>query len=211
MTARTLDWFDDKDPREVVRWAIAAAVVVSVHATLIGGYMFWRPADDAVGDDTDAIAIELTVQDIDQQEQAKVDQPPPPPQETTPEVTLPEEKPPEKIEPTPPVPRTSVKTEAAAPRIDPSWVTLVAKQLQRFKNYPGGARERNEQGVVRLSFTVDRNGHVVSREILKGSGYPDLDAEVLSMLERAQPLPAFPPSMTQEQQNFDVPIRFALH
>jgi protein TonB len=211
MTARAqaLPWFEDDGPRELARWSLAAAVVVGVHVALIGGYMLWQPATEDVGDDTDAIAIELTVQRDEQQEQAKVDQPPPPEQTTT-DVTLPEEKPPEKVEPTNPAPFNATKEQAAAPRIDPRWLTSLIKQLQRFKTYPGGAQARKEEGVVRLAFTVDRNGHVLSRQIATSSGYPDLDAEALTMLERAQPLPAFPASMTQEQRTFDVPVHFTL-
>jgi protein TonB len=210
MTARALTWFEDDDPRDLFRWSVAAAVVVCVHVALIGGYLAWQQhADEDLGDESTAIAIELTVPEIEQQEQAKVDQPPPP-QDTTTDVTLPEEKPPEKVEPTNPSPRSTARVDAAAPRIDPSWQTLLFKQLQRYKSYPSGARARNEQGVVILAFTVDRDGHVLSRQIVTGSGYPDLDAEVLTMLERAQPLPAFPASMTQAQQDFSVPIRFSL-
>lgn len=211
MNARAITWFEDDDPRDLVRWAVAAAVVVLVYAALIGAYMFWQQqqSDEDLGDESSAIAIELTVPEVEQQEQAKVDAPQPPP-ETTTDVTLPEEKPPEKIEPTNPSPRNTARVEAAAPRIDPSWTTLLYKQLQRFKSYPSGARARNEQGVVTLSFTVDRDGHVLSRQIATSSGHPDLDAEVLAMIERAQPLPAFPASMTQAQQDFTVPIRFSL-
>ena len=209
MTARALAWFEDDDPRDLVRWSVAAAVVVCLHVGLIGGYLWQHQSDEDIGDEATAIAIELTVPEIEQQEQAKVEQPPPP-QDTTTDVTLPEEKPPEKVEPTNPSPRSTARVDAAAPHIDPSWTTLLFKQLQRFKNYPSGARARNEQGVVMLTFTVDRDGHVLSRQIVTGSGYADLDAEVLTMLERAQPLPAFPASMTQAQQDFSVPIRFSL-
>jgi protein TonB len=210
MTARSLTWFEDDDPRDLLRWAVAAAVVVMIYAALIGSYLLWQPqSDEDLGDEASAIAIELTPQENEQQEQAKVDAPQPP-QDTTPDVTLPEEKPPEKVQPTNPSERTTARVEAAAPRIDPSWQTLLFKQLQRFKSYPSGARARNEQGVVMLSFTVDRDGHVLSRSIVTGSGYADLDAEVLTMLEHAQPLPAFPASMTQAQQDFSVPIRFSL-
>jgi protein TonB len=210
MTAHVLTWFEDDDPRDLFRWSVAAAVVVCVHVALIGGYLLWQPQSDAdLGDEASAIAIELTPQENEQQEQAKIDVPQPP-QDTTPDVTLPEEKPPEKVQPTNPSERTTARVEAAAPRIDPSWQTLLFKQLQRFKSYPSGARARNEQGVVMLAFTVDRDGHVLSRQIVTGSGYPDLDAEVLTMIERAQPLPAFPASMTQAQQDFSVPIRFSL-
>jgi protein TonB len=209
MTARALTWFEDDDPRDLFRWSVAAAVVVCVHVALIGGYLLWQQhTDEDLGDDSTAIAIELTAPEIEQQEQAKVDQPPP--QDTTTDVTLPEEKPPEKVEPTNPSPRSTARVDAASPHIDPSWQSLLFKQLQRFKSYPSGARERNEQGVVILSFTVDRDGHVLSRQIVIGSGYSDLDAEVLTMIERAQPLPAFPASMSQAQQDFSVPIRFSL-
>jgi protein TonB len=210
MTARALTWFEDDDPRDLFRWSVAAAVVVCVHVALIGGYLAWQQhADEDLGDESTAIAIELTVPEIEQQEQAKVDQPPPP-QDTTTDVTLPEEKPPEKVEPTNPTPRSTARVDAASPHIDPSWQSLLFKQLQRFKNYPSGARARNEQGVVMLSFTVGRDGHVLSRQIVTSSGHPDLDAEVLTMIERAQPLPAFPASMAQAQQDFTVPIRFSL-
>ena len=210
MTARAIAWFEDDDPRDLIRWAVAAAVVVVVYAALIGCYMYWQQqrSDEDLGDESTAIAIELTVPEVEQQEQAKVDAPQPP--ETATDVTLPEEKPPEKVEPTNPSPRNTARVEATAPRIDPSWTTLLFKQLQRYKSYPSGARARNEQGVVTLSFTVDRDGHVLSRQIVTGSGHPDLDAEVLTMIERAQPLPAFPASMTQAQQDFTVPIRFSL-
>ena len=209
MTAHALTWFEDDDPRDLFRWSAAAAVVVFMHVALIGGYLVWHhQSDEDLGDEATAIAIELTVPEIEQQEQAKVDQPPP--QDTTTDVTLPEEKAPEKVEPTNPTPRSTARVDAASPHIDPSWQTLLFKQLQRFKNYPSGARARNEQGVVILAFTVDRDGHVLSRQIVNGSGYPDLDAEVLTMIERAQPLPAFPASMTQAQQDFSVPIRFSL-
>ena len=39
-------------------------------------------------------------------------------------------------------------------------------------------------------------------------GVPALDEEVLAMVQRAQPLPAFPPAMTQQSINLVVPIRF---
>ena len=209
MTARSLTWFEDDDPRDLLRWAVAAAVVLLIYAAAIGGYLYWhQQSDEDLGDESTAIAIELTVPEVEQQEQAKVEQPPP--QDTTTDVTLPEEKPPEKVEPTNPSPRSTARVDAAAPRIDPSWTTLLFKQLQRFKNYPSGARARNEQGVVMLTFTVDRDGHVLSRQIVTGSGHPDLDAEVLTMIDRAQPLPTFPASMTQAQQDFTVPIRFSL-
>ncbi len=209
MTARALAWFEDDDPRELRRWLLAAAVVVACHAALIGGYFLWHPRQQEVGDETSAVAVEVTIAQAEQQEQPKVEEPPPP-QATTMDAEIPEEKPPEKVEPTP-APRTTTKVEEQAPRIDPSWQTLLLKQLQRFQNYPSAARDRREQGVVELAFSVDRDGHVLSRRIVASSGHPDLDAEALAVVQRAQPLPAFPPSMTQAQLEVNWSVRFALH
>jgi protein TonB len=210
MTARTIYWFEDGDPRELRRWLLAALVVAASHAALVGGYLLWHPRQEEVGDETSAIAIELTVAETEQQQQPKVEeQPAPPPQVTTTDA-VPEEKPPEKVEPPEPTPRTTAKVEEQAPRVDTSWQTLLVKQLERFKNYPNAARGRGEQGVVELAFTVDRNGHVLSRRIAASSGHSDLDTEALALVERAQPLPAFPASMKQAQLDLTVPIHFSL-
>jgi len=209
MTAPALPWFEDEDPRDLLRWAVAAAAVIGIHAALIAGYLLWHQPDEEIGDDTPVISIELTAPEIDQQEQAKVEEPIPP-KETSSDAVLPEEKPPEKVEQTSPAPRTTVHAEASAPRIDPSWQSLLLKHLQQFKNYPSEARERNEQGLVLLAFSIDRDGHVLSRHIVSGSGYADLDAEVMALVERAQPMPAFPASMMEARLDLTVPIRFSL-
>jgi len=126
MTAPALPWFEDEDPRDLLRWAVAAAAVVGIHAALIAGYLLWHQPDEDIGDDTPVISIELTAPEIDQQEQAKVEEPIPP-KETSSDAVLPEEQPPEKVEQTSPAPRTTVHAEASAPRIDPSWQSLLLK------------------------------------------------------------------------------------
>ncbi len=211
MTARALPWFEGEDARDLVRWSFAAAVVVCFYAAAIATYLLvWQPPKEEIGDETPIISIDLTAPQIDQVEQAKVDKPVPP-KKTSPDAVVPVQKPPPKVvEQTSPAPRTTVHEVASAPRIDPSWESLLLKRLQEFKSYPLAARRRNEQGVVLLAFSIDRNGHVVSRHIVRGSGYADLDAEVLALVERAQPIPAFPPSMTQARLDLTVPIRFSL-
>jgi protein TonB len=51
---------------------------------------------------------------------------------------------------------------------------------------------------------------VLARSISKSSGVAALDEEVLAMVQRAQPLPAFPSAMMQQSVNLVVPIRFSL-
>jgi protein TonB len=89
-------------------------------------------------------------------------------------------------------------------------VRQLLAHLNRHKHYPRAARARREEGVVTLSFTMDRNGRVLARYIAKSSGSAALDAEALAMLQRAEPLPAFSASMGGETRSFNVPIRFSL-
>jgi TonB family protein len=91
------------------------------------------------------------------------------------------------------------------------WETSVIGHVQRYKRYPSEALARKEEGVVLLSFSLDRNGHVLARRIARSSGYADLDEEAMDMIVRADPLPAFPATMPQATLNLTVPIRFSVH
>jgi protein TonB len=91
------------------------------------------------------------------------------------------------------------------------WRDLVAARLQQNKRYPREAEVHRETGVVTLNFSVNRQGKVLSSRIVKSSGHSSLDDEVLAMLRRAEPLPAFGPAMTQSTIQLTVPIQFSLH
>lgn len=210
MMAGALPWFEEENPRDLARWSLAAALVVCAHAALVAAYLFaWHSPNEEIGDETPIISIELTAPQIDQVQEQKVEKPVPP-KETTPDAVIPVQKPPPKVVETNPAPRTTMHEVASAPRIDPSWESLLLRRLQEFKNYPAQARSRNQQGVVLLAFSIDRDGHVVARHIVRGSGFAELDAEAMALVERAQPMPAFPPSMTEAKLDLTVPIRFSL-
>jgi protein TonB len=86
----------------------------------------------------------------------------------------------------------------------------LAAWLNRHKRYPSHARRRHQEGTVKVVFTIDRRGHLVSHRILESSGHPLLDEEVEALLRRAAPLPAIPPEMRQAQLTVTVPIDFRL-
>ena len=113
----------------------------------------------------------------------------------------------EHIAPTTAMARIGNSTATAAP---PLWISQLLAHLNRYKQYPNIARARRQEGVVTLSFTMERDGRVLTRKIEKSSGSPILDEEALAMLQRSEPLPAFPPAMVGESRSFSVPIRFSL-
>jgi protein TonB len=109
-----------------------------------------------------------------------------------------------------PVARAPSPGNAASNAAIANWQSLVVARLQQAKRYPTGAEGRREQGVATLSFSVDRNGRVLSRDIARSSGFASLDQEALALVRRAEPLPPFPPAMTQAVVHLTVPIRFSL-
>jgi periplasmic protein TonB len=76
------------------------------------------------------------------------------------------------------------------------WNHLVSARLQQNKRYPAAAA-RGEQGTVTFAFVVNAKGEILSKRIVRSSGHRALDDEAMAMLQRAQPLPAFLPGMTQ--------------
>jgi periplasmic protein TonB len=230
-----LSWHDDHSPRELARWAIAAAIVIGVHAGALI-YLLAVHEPDVVGSNMDVVTVELAPIDstpdaVEQdvapapetmlesaplpdapqpkpQEEMKVERPP---DEAPAEVPLPVEKPPETVQNSPPpAPVTAQRVKGGAPKVEPSWQTNLMRQLQRSKRYPASTQAHKEEGVVLLSFSLDRNGHVLAHSIARSSGHADLDNEVLEMIMRAEPLPPFPESMPQARIDLTVPIRFSL-
>ena len=106
---------------------------------------------------------------------------------------------------------TTAPTAAASRKAEMvSWKRRLALHLQRNKRYPREAQVRREAGTARVSFVVDRHGHIVSSKIVKGSGSQALDHETLELLQRAQPLPTPPSDIGGAQFAFTVPILFEL-
>ncbi len=69
---------------------------------------------------------------------------------------------------------------------------------------------RRQEGVATLRFTIDRDGKLLAFKLEHSPGHTILDDEVLAIIQRAAPLPPFPPEMTEPRFEFVVPIRFAL-
>jgi periplasmic protein TonB len=92
----------------------------------------------------------------------------------------------------------------------PTWRSRIAATLERNKRYPSEARQRRQQGVAQVAFTLDRKGHLVTSHIVRGSGYASLDQETLQLLQRAQPFPPPPAELSGERVDLIVPVRFNL-
>jgi protein TonB len=117
----------------------------------------------------------------------------------------------------PPIEAETIGEKAAAPyqgasrkpnQAEITWQKALHLHLSKHKRYPSEARSRRIQGVVTVSFSIDRSGTVLARRIVKGSGSPLLDEEALEMLERASPLPVPPGDPQSGPVNLSLPVQF---
>jgi protein TonB len=100
---------------------------------------------------------------------------------------------------------------ATVPGPDPTanYQAMISAWFESHKHYPESARQRGEEGGVKLRFRVDRFGRVLGYRLLESTGYADLDAGIDQMMRGAQ-LPPFPAGMTQPQIEVSVKLRFNL-
>jgi protein TonB len=100
---------------------------------------------------------------------------------------------------------------ATVPGPDPAanYGAMISAWFESHKYYPESARQRREEGGVKLRFRVDRFGRVLAYRLLESTGYADLDAGIDQMMRGAQ-LPPFPAGMTQSQIEIQVKLRFNL-
>jgi protein TonB len=109
-------------------------------------------------------------------------------------------------------PAASAAAAGASRAASAEYKQLVQSHLQRFKQFPQSARTGQAgTALVRIAFTLDRGGRVLSSRLSGSSGNQALDAETLAMVRRAQPFPAFPPEKTGGSETFDFPMRYNLN
>lgn len=94
----------------------------------------------------------------------------------------------------------------SARRIRATWQKQLVAHLDKHKRYPAGGAQKSTEIVV--SFTLDRLGHVVSVNLVKGSGDAAFDQAALDMVRRSDPVPPPPPVLADEGLSFSLPVIF---
>ena len=206
---------------DAARWGMCFAVAVAAHAAVALLFLLKPSADDDFGIDAPVVILELPESFVISTA-PPTDLAPGPKQEESEATPAPKEetKPPEQQaevalpEPPKPQPPQEQKQATAPPAAAPSvtvirrWETELVAHIERFKRYPPDARARGDQGVTRVTFTVDRDGWVRGTRIVQSSGSPELDREALAMLARAQPVPRPPEHALTDELSFVIPVRF---
>jgi periplasmic protein TonB len=97
-------------------------------------------------------------------------------------------------------------TSESAWRERATWQKELAAHFNTYKRYPSDRVMQRAEVVV--GFVLDRNGHVLSTRIVKGSGDTSFDDAALAMLQRSNPVPPPPPLVADEGLTFTLPVIF---
>jgi periplasmic protein TonB len=209
---------------EAMRWVACFAVVAAAHG--LGALALLSDSSEAsdFGIDVPVVMLDLPESLVTSTAPA-ADLPPGPVEEQESEPTPPqkeETKPPEPAaevalpipEPPKPQPPTEEKHATAPPqaKTPPSsvvrWESLLTAHIEHFKRYPSAARAQGDQGTVKVAFSIDHEGRLLSSRIVQSSGSTALDEEGLAMLARAQPMPKPPVNVGDSELSFVMPVRF---
>jgi TonB family protein len=87
-----------------------------------------------------------------------------------------------------------------------TWQKELVAHLDKHKHYPAERSQKTAE--ILVSFELDRTGHVLSANIVKGSGDMAFDEAALAMVRKSDPVPMPPPLVADEGLNFTLPVIF---
>ena len=95
--------------------------------------------------------------------------------------------------------------------IKSNYMGLVLKRIHSHKYYPIYAKKRGMTGIVKLKFTLKKDGTIKGNiEKLKSSGYEVLDDAGIKAIRESAPFSIFPEDIREQEINFVVDIDFVL-
>jgi len=86
----------------------------------------------------------------------------------------------------------------------------IKQKIQANKKYPRWALRAKHQGIVRIVFDVLPSGTVNDLDLVRSSGFEELDKEALEAVKRASPFATFPDFLNDGAIQIEVDIVFTI-
>ncbi|WP_096086415.1 TonB family protein [Agaribacterium haliotis] len=90
------------------------------------------------------------------------------------------------------------------------YIAKLKKWTYKQLRYPQASVEKNEQGVVRLSVTIRRDGKVKNIDIIEEPDFPRLTKEAVRSVGASAPYPVMPKNISGDSFSFTLPVVFKL-
>lgn len=93
--------------------------------------------------------------------------------------------------------------------LEVSYGTTLSTWIQKHHRFSRRLERRQLYGTAIVSFTIDRDGNLLTYEIVKSSGHEAIDEAAIETLKRASPMPPVPEELTGAQYTpLPLPIEF---
>ena len=111
---------------------------------------------------------------------------------------------------------TSFPSARGVPNIDDSgaragYTAIIQRRIEDAKKYPETSRGAGRQGIVKVQFTILKNGQLGNISLLTETEYPELNQAAMAAVKRAAPFAGIPDSIMQQSLKVVLPFRFELN
>jgi protein TonB len=90
------------------------------------------------------------------------------------------------------------------------YASMVHGLIDRRKEYPYQARRQDQEGTVRIRFTLSRQGYLAEDPVIENrSRYRLLNESALEAVKNAAPYPRFPEEIPEDEMSFQVAVSFS--
>jgi protein TonB len=90
------------------------------------------------------------------------------------------------------------------------YINGVVRRIDRKKRYPRMAKEKGEQGTVRVKMTLGREGQLLHYRVVQKPPFERLSQATLASIQAATPFPPLPKTYPRSKITIEVPVRFRL-
>ncbi|MFT6426534.1 MAG: protein TonB [Celeribacter sp.] len=91
------------------------------------------------------------------------------------------------------------------------WQKAVVLRIAKAKTYPSQARKQGRTGEVRVTFTIDRYGVIIARDVAQSSGWDVLDQAALKVFDDLEKLPTPPNHLHGDSFTLVIPLNYRIN
>ncbi len=107
--------------------------------------------------------------------------------------------------------RQAVSRPAHNPQREKQYQRSVQQKIERQKNYPRRAKRMRQQGIVKVGFSLSKNGVMSNLRIVQSSGITSLDNATLQAVKKVGRFPVFPAGINKQSISYIIPIAYQLN
>jgi protein TonB len=110
----------------------------------------------------------------------------------------------------PPAPEPEPEPKVDVKAIQSQYVASVKSKIYGSKFYPESAQRMEQEGSVKVTFTVASGGGVSGVSVASSSGFSELDNAAVQAVKNAAPFAAIPPELGKSSLTMNITLKYYL-